>query len=53
MSKSRWVAELIRSKTDDEWPAHIGALAGAWPEFPEVEELRAGDGVDHLREPLD
>ena len=39
VSYSRWVTELIRSRTRDEWPALIHNLAGSVPEFP----LRAGD----------
>ncbi|MGE0802664.1 MAG: CopG family transcriptional regulator [Lautropia sp.] len=39
MSKSRWVAELIRRHARDTWPAECLALAGAFPDFPLREEL--------------
>jgi len=41
LSVSRFIANLIREKTATEWPAGVVALAGAWADFPEVEELRA------------
>ena len=47
---SRWVAELVREKTDTEWPEEVRKLAGAWADFPEVEELRSGQGKDVERE---
>lgn len=52
VSRSRWVAEVIREKTATEWPESVRRLAGAWEDFPEVEELRAGLGEDAPREPL-
>jgi hypothetical protein len=39
MSKSRWVAKLIRQHARDTWPAECVALAGAFPDFPLREEL--------------
>ena len=30
ISKSRWIAEIIKKKTTDTWPEHIVQLAGAW-----------------------
>lgn len=42
LSQSRWVAEVIREKTATEWPASIASLAGAWEDFPSLEELREG-----------
>jgi len=50
VSQSRWVAELIREKTAAEWPESVVRLAGAWPDFPTAEELRAGLGEDARRE---
>ncbi|MGD2114304.1 MAG: CopG family transcriptional regulator [Acidobacteriota bacterium] len=52
VSRSRWVAEVIREKTATEWPESVRRLAGAWEDFPEVEELRAGLGEDVPREPF-
>lgn len=50
-SYSKWVAELIRSRTRDEWPEMLRKLAGSRPDFP----LRATDGetVDVPRVSLD
>lgn len=52
VSRSRWVADVIREKTVKEWPESFRRLAGAWQDFPEVDELRAGLGEDVPREPL-
>lgn len=38
MSKSRWVAELIRQHAHDAWPAECLTLAGAFADFPLREE---------------
>ena len=34
MSKSRWVAELIRKYASHEWPSECLALAGQFADFP-------------------
>lgn len=39
MSKSRWVAEIIRKYAVHEWPKDCLALAGRFADFP----LRAAD----------
>ncbi|MDJ0818247.1 MAG: hypothetical protein QNJ58_18685 [Desulfobacterales bacterium] len=52
ISKSKWIAALIREKTADTWPDHIIELAGAWKDFPTVEDIRSGMGDDARREPL-
>jgi hypothetical protein len=51
-SQSRWVARLIRTRVADEWPAEVIELAGAWPDLPTAEEIRAGQREDVPREPL-
>ena len=51
-SQSRWLAELIREKLDNQWPAEVAGLAGAWDDFPEAEQLRQGIGRDVEREEL-
>ena len=38
ISRSRWVAELIRQHAHDAWPKECVALAGAFPDFPLREE---------------
>lgn len=41
MSKSRWVAEIIRKYAAHEWPKECLELAGRFGDFP----LRNGDGT--------
>ncbi|MBX9600743.1 MAG: hypothetical protein K2X35_07060 [Bryobacteraceae bacterium] len=50
---SRWVAKAVQEKTAQVWPPEVLALAGAWPDFPDLAELRASDAADLPREPLD
>lgn len=50
VSQSRWLAELVRRGTANEWPAEVRELAGAWPSFPETDDLRRGSGRDVRRE---
>jgi len=38
MSKSRWVAEIIRKFAAQEWPRDCLELAGRFPDFPLPEE---------------
>ncbi|MDX1417834.1 MAG: hypothetical protein R3293_26770 [Candidatus Promineifilaceae bacterium] len=52
ISQSKWVAELIRERLQTEWPEHIVELAGAWKDFPTVEEIREDLGHDVPREKL-
>ncbi|MDR3054549.1 MAG: ribbon-helix-helix domain-containing protein [Zoogloeaceae bacterium] len=39
LSKSRWVAEMIRKYARHEWPAECLKLAGAFPDFPLCDDL--------------
>jgi len=50
ISKSKWVAELIREKMAEEWPESVKNLAGAWTDLPSAEEIREGLGEDIKRE---
>jgi hypothetical protein len=34
------------------WPKGVRRAAGAFPDFPDVEEIRSGYGKDRHREPL-
>ena len=52
VSQSQWVAQLIETKLSSSWPKSVRALAGAWPDFPELTELRQAHGEDTLRESL-
>jgi hypothetical protein len=40
VSVSRWVAELVQSGTRADWPPEVRRLAGAWPDFPDLHEIR-------------
>jgi hypothetical protein len=52
VSQSQYVADLIRRATATEWPVAVLKLAGAVPDFPLAEELRAGQPPDAERVPL-
>jgi len=52
ISKSKWVADLIKEKIADEWPESVKNLAGAWTDLPSAEEIREGLGEDIKREGL-
>lgn len=52
MSKSKWIAELIREKTSNAWPENLKKLAGAWKDLPTAEEIRNETGRDADRELL-
>ena len=50
VSQSRWLADLVRSRTSREWPAEVRELAGSWRTFPEAKQIRRGSGRDARRE---
>jgi len=50
LSLSRWVASVIREKTETAWPQAVLDLAGAWPDFPAAEDLRQSQPPDAPRE---
>ncbi len=52
VSMSAWLAELVRERTRTEWPREVVALAGAWPDLPCAEDLRAGTPPDAPRDSL-
>jgi hypothetical protein len=52
VSKSRWITNLIREKTQTTWPDNIKELSGTWQGFPQAAELRAKIGKDMEREKL-
>ena len=52
LSKSKWIAETLRTRVRDEWPPSVVALAGAWPDFPSAGQLRRRRAKDASREPL-
>jgi hypothetical protein len=52
ISKSKWIAQLIREKAATTWPESVAKLAGAWSDLPTAEEIRKKMGEDAGREPL-
>jgi predicted transcriptional regulator len=52
LSKSKWIANVIREKLVDEWPANVRELAGSWEDFPTLEEIRDSGQRDITREAL-
>ena len=51
-SVSRWIAERVLESLEGVWPKTVLEAAGALPDFPGVEELRADYGQDATREPI-
>ena len=49
VSVSRWVGELVENRTRTDWPVEARELAGAWPDFPDLRDLRAVTGKDQPR----
>jgi hypothetical protein len=37
---SRWIAAVIKDRTQTEWPPDVALLAGAWSDFPSLSALR-------------
>ncbi len=52
VSVSSLVANLIRNKIARDWPENIARLAGAWKDFPSLDEIRQGQPKDARRESL-
>ena len=50
LSKSKWIANAIREKLMDDWPANVRELAGSWADFPTLEEIRETGQRDAARE---
>ena len=52
MSKSKWIAELIREKTANSWPDSVVQVAGSWKDMPTAEVIRKNMGRDVDREKI-
>lgn len=50
VSKSRWVAEIIRKYAAHEWPRDCLSLAGQFVDFPLREESPAAQAADVPRQ---
>lgn len=53
VSVSKWVADRVAKSVEALWPPEFLALAGAFPDFPDADDLRKGYGEDVPRESLD
>jgi len=53
VSVSRWVADRVSKSVETSWAPEFLALAGAFPDFPEADDLRKGYGEDVPGESLD
>ncbi len=53
LSVSKWVVDRIGKAVETALPAEFLALAGAFADFPEPDEIRRGYGSDVARESLD
>ena len=49
VSKSKWIAGVIKEKLVDEWPAAVKELSGAWRGFSPLEDIRNW-GIDQVDE---
>jgi hypothetical protein len=47
---SRWIGQLIQARMRNEWPQSVREMAGAWPDFPKLSEIREPQGDDLPRE---
>ena len=52
LSKSKWIASLMKAKVASEWPESVTHLAGAWKDLSLAEEDSASLGQDVEREAL-
>ncbi len=52
LSRSQWLAHLIREKTRNKWSDEVREAAGSWNDFPDAEVLRGALGDDLSRETL-
>jgi hypothetical protein len=51
-SVSRWIAEQVVRRLGDTWPRGVLDAAGAVPDFPSLDKIRAGYGRDARREKI-
>lgn len=52
-SVSRWIAAQVQRSLSDTWPPAVLDAAGAFPDFPDLNEIRKGYGKDARREPME
>ena len=52
VSLSKWITKVISEKISNEWSPDVMKLAGAWKDFPSIEDIRNSDIPDSKRENL-
>ena len=50
ISISKFISTLLEQKVQNEWSHDSRKLAGAWDDFPTLQEIRANQGQDAQRE---
>jgi hypothetical protein len=51
-SLGKWIAGEVAETLRNTWPTDVLAAIGAFPDFPEADELRVSYAKDSSREPL-
>lgn len=52
LSKSKWIAQVIRKNLNDDWPEAVREIAGSWTDFPSAKALRETMPPDTQRETI-
>ena len=52
LSLSKWISNIITEKVSGQWPEEIKNMAGAWKDFPSIEDIRSLHGDNVKRENL-
>ena len=50
ISISKFIAGTLEQKVQNEWSGSVRELAGAWSDFPDLEDIRANQKQDSARE---
>ena len=50
ISISKFISTILEQKVKNEWSSGSRKLAGAWDDFPTLQEIRANQGHDVQRE---
>jgi len=50
ISISKFISTILEQKVNNEWSHSSRKLAGAWSDFPMLEEIRSNQGQDAPRE---
>ncbi|RLA68001.1 MAG: CopG family transcriptional regulator [Epsilonproteobacteria bacterium] len=50
ISISKFISTILEQKVQNEWSSGSRKLAGAWDDFPTLQEIRTNQGYDVQRE---